>query len=242
MILLIDAGNTRVKWGLVEGDRWVADGALAHADVADLGPLAANHLSITRVVGANVAGAQMAEAIGTALAQVGAAPEWQLPTELRCGVHNGYEHPGQLGADRWAALIGARALHPGACLVVNAGTATTVDVLDANGHFRGGLILPGEHLMRRSLAGNTAQLPFATGHFRATPRNTADAIVTGCLHAQAGAIERMFRLIADDPAATCLLSGGGADAIAGLLAIAHRRVDNLVLKGLAVMAGFPGRP
>ncbi|MCC4115009.1 type III pantothenate kinase [Aromatoleum toluclasticum] len=242
MILLIDAGNTRVKWGLFGNGAWQDEGALEHARVGELNAIAQGRAGITRVFGSNVAGAGIAAAIAHALHGQAPAPEWLRSSAACCGVRNAYDEPDQLGTDRWAALIGARALHPAACLVINAGTATTIDILDADGLFRGGLILPGEHLMRRSLARDTAQLPFAEGRYVEAPRNTADAIVSGCRNAQAGAVERMFRQIADEPRAVCLLSGGGADALAELLAIPFRRVDNLVLKGLAVAATQPDTP
>ncbi|NMG43611.1 type III pantothenate kinase [Aromatoleum toluvorans] len=242
MILLIDAGNTRVKWGLFSGGAWQDEGALEHGHLDEFASIAATPLRIDRVFGSNVAGSHVADAIAEALRARAPAPEWLRSTAACCGVRNTYDTPGQLGTDRWAALIGARALHPAACLVINAGTATTIDILDADGLFRGGLILPGEHLMRRSLARDTAQLPFADGRFTAAPRNTADAIVSGCLNAQAGAVERMFGQIAHAPQALCLLSGGGADALAELLDIPFRRVDNLVLKGLAVAATQPDTP
>ena len=156
-----------------------------------------------------------------------------LCEQAQCGVRNLYDNPAQLGADRWAALIGARTLHAGACLVVCAGTATTVDVLDDEGNFQGGLILPGVALMVRALAGNTAQLPLAEGKFAGLPRNTADAIVSGCLHAQAGAIERMFEQVVAYAEATCLVGGGAAAQLCDLLRIPTRQVDTLVLEGLA---------
>jgi len=235
VILLVDAGNTRIKWGVVDADSWVAEGALAHHEIAALGDVAAGYPALARVVGANVAGADVARAIASATARV-APPEWLTASAERCGVRNGYEDPARLGADRWAALIGARALHAQDCVVVMAGTATTVDLLDASGAFLGGLILPGEDLMRRALAGNTAQLPFAEGRYVAAPRNTADAIVSGCLNEQAGAIDRLFGRIADRPGARCLLSGGGAGRLEELLGMPLARIDNLVLKGLAIVA------
>ncbi|WP_332670116.1 type III pantothenate kinase [Aromatoleum sp.] len=237
MILLIDGGNTRVKWGVVDAGRWVVEGTLGHQDTARFTRIAAEHRGLRRVFGANVAGATVASGIARALDGVAPVPEWLAPSAECLGVRNRYDDPSQLGADRWAALIGARALYRTACLVVNAGTATTVDILDADGDFLGGLILPGEDLMRRALAGNTAQLPFADGEYVRTPRNTADAIRSGCRHAQLGAIERMFREIANMPGARCVLSGGAAARLAGQLAIPCSPVDNLVLKGLAVVAG-----
>ena len=125
----------------------------------------------------------------------------------------------------------------GATLVVTSGTATTADVLDSQGVFQGGVILPGLDLMRLSLARDTAQLPFSDGRFERTPRRTADAIQTGCLHAQLGAIERMFRLVAGEPGSLCLLNGGAAAALAPLLECPLREVDNLVLEGLVRMLG-----
>jgi type III pantothenate kinase len=237
VILLIDAGNTRIKWAVTQQAAWLAEGVLAHSEIASLPTELGAFSGIRRVLGANVAGPRIATAIADALRPTAPAPEWLQATEHCCGVHNGYARPAQLGPDRWAALIGARHAHRGPCLVVSAGTATTVDLLDERGRFQGGLILPGEELMRRSLASNTAELPFADGRYEATPRNTADAIASGCLNAQAGAVERMFRRIAASPDALCLVSGGGAVRLLPLLSVPSRHIDNLVLKGLAVVAG-----
>lgn len=157
---------------------------------------------------------------------------WLHASAQACGVRNAYARPEQLGADRWAALIGARGLLASACLVVCAGTATTVDLLAADGEFRGGLIFPGFDLMRAALAGNTAQLPLAEGEFKSLPRNTLDAIVSGCLQAQVGGIERMFAGIASEPGAVCLLTGGGAARLSPHLNIPLQLTDNLILDGL----------
>ncbi len=239
MFLLLDAGNTRVKWAIVEAGQWIADGALTHDAIGELARIATAHGAISRVVGANVAGERIAGAIAEALASHAPGPEWLQATRQQCGVHNSYDSPSQLGADRWAALIGARAIHPGDCLVVMAGTATTIDTLGADGQFRGGVILPGLALMRESLSRNTAQLPLAEGQFSDWPRCTADAIVSGCLAAQTGAIERLFGRIAEHPDARCLLSGGTAETLEMHLGIPFTRIENLVLKGLAVIAGVP---
>lgn len=231
-ILCVDCGNTRLKWGLRREDSWIAEGALPIAEAAGL--MDALPQRPTRLVACNVAGADVQARIEAA---IGGIPlRWLRSGPALCGVTSGYDNPSQLGADRWAALIGAHALHSGACLVVNAGTATTIDALDADGHFQGGLILPGLELMRRALAGNTADLPLARGSFRELPRNTDDAIVSGSVQATLGAIERMFAPLAALPDACCLLSGGAAGELEPWLAIPHRRVNNLVLEGLAVFA------
>jgi type III pantothenate kinase len=150
-------------------------------------------------------------------------------------VINAYDDPARLGADRWAALIGARGWHAGPALVVMAGTATTIDVLDAAGRFRGGLILPGLDLMRQALARNTAGLPQASGTYRDLPTNTDDAIESGILMATLGAIERMAaRACRPVSADFCvLLSGGAADLLAPHIELPLMRIDNLVLEGLA---------
>lgn len=235
MILLLDSGNSRLKWVVLDADSKRAEGALEHSELARLRDALAPQGSISRTVGTNVAGAEIATRIAQVLHGVAPAAEWQRARRDCCGVTNLYDSPAQLGADRWAALIGARTVCTAPCVVVTAGTATTVDLLDRHGVFQGGLILPGETLMRQSLAGNTAQLPYADGRLVAAPRNTADAIVSGCLNAQAGAIERMFARL-DEPDAVCLLNGGAAASIAPALGIPLRAVDNLVLRGLEVIA------
>ncbi|MEF8768105.1 MAG: type III pantothenate kinase [Candidatus Accumulibacter phosphatis] len=231
MNIAIDAGNSRIKWGVHDGSRWLDNGALATADVAWLSE-AADEWPVARVVICNVAGSEVATSITALLAGRHSQVSFLHASAEACGVRNTYEHPRQLGADRWAALIGARALLGSACLVVCAGTATTVDRLDAAGVFRGGLILPGYDLMRAALASNTAQLPLADGVFRSEPRNTMDAIVSGCLQAQLGAVERMFSAIATEPGARCLLTGGAAARLAAHLCIPFQLIDHLILSGL----------
>lgn len=232
--LCIDAGNTRIKWGLRENSRWLAEGACARTGIEGLAAEIPGHPE--RILACNVAGPDVSAAL-EALGRTLAIPlDWFNSTTAACGVISDYEDPARLGTDRWAALIGARGLHSGTALVVMAGTATTIDAIDAAGRFRGGLILPGLDLMHASLARNTAGLPEARGVYRELPRNTDDAIVSGALHATLGAIERMTR-IARRPAATehflCLLSGGAADRLAPLLDLPLRQVGNLVLEGLA---------
>ena len=239
MIIAIDAGNSRIKWGIHGAAGWLDVGVLATADVACLSEAADEWPVNSRVVVCNVAGSQVGETITQILSPRHGKISFVHPSAAACGVLSTYERPGQLGADRWAALIGARALLVSACLVVSAGTATTIDLLGADGVFRGGLILPGFDLMRAALARNTAQLPLAEGVFRAEPRNTMDAIVSGCLQAQLGAIERMFSAIAAEPDACCLLTGGGGERLARGLKIPCRLVDNLILDGLVRFAASP---
>ena len=233
MILAIDCGNSRLKWGVHDGRRWLAQGQLGYPELEGLADLLRAQPQAELAVACNVAGAQAGAAVAAAAARLGLPLHWVKSQSAQHGVRNLYERPERLGADRWAALIGARALHPGACLVVCAGTATTIDLLDAAGDFRGGVILPGVALMRRALASHTAQLPPDEGCFASLPRNTLDAIASGCLYAQAGAVERLFEQAAAGGDALCLVSGGAAGAFFDLLRVPKRRIDNLVLEGLA---------
>lgn len=232
MILAIDCGNTRVKWGLREphASDWRALGAVPLADIARLGADWSALPAPSQIVIANVAGEPAREALSAQLARWAVEPLWVSAQAAQCGVTNTYADPEQLGVDRWAALVGAWHLQRGACLVVNAGTATTVDLLSSQGVFRGGIIIPGVDLMKRALARHTAGLPLAQGRFAEQPRCTADAIESGCLHAQAGAIERMHAGL--EAGALCLLCGGNAGRILPLLNIPVRAVDNLALEGL----------
>ncbi len=235
-LLCLDCGNTRLKWGLHSNGLWLERGALPLTGIGLLPETIFSLPRPVRAIACNVAGLQASDAIA-AVAETLAVPlSWATARAEQCGVKNSYDVPSRLGADRWAALIGASSVHRGACLVVNAGTATTIDVLDGECVFRGGLILPGIDLMRAALAGNTAQLPLAEGKFDALPRNTADAIASGALQATAGAIERMFQRLAGQAGAICLLSGGAAENLAPLLDIPLLCIDNLVLEGLAQLA------
>ncbi|MCX7175956.1 MAG: type III pantothenate kinase [Proteobacteria bacterium] len=236
MLLCIDCGNTRLKWGLHDGQRWLKQAALPLADLDRLKQEFSGSPTPSGVVACSVAGEQARRAVEEAIHALGLPLVWLVSRPAQCGVTNSYTNPAQLGADRWAALIGARHLFQGDCLVVSAGTATTMDVLDRNGIFQGGVILPGIALMRTSLASNTARLPLADGDYHPLPRNTADAIASGALQATAGAIARMYAHVAASEGATCLLTGGAAATLLPLLDVPWRAVDHLVLEGLVRIA------
>ena len=238
MLLLVDAGNTRVKWALAEAGaapgQWLAHGALAHAQLGTLPAHWQGH-AIGRAIVSNVAGAAMRERLAAVLPP--APVEWFASSQRRAGLDNGYRAPAQLGCDRFAAAIGARALEPARALVVaTCGTATTVDAVSADGRFVGGMILPGLGLMAASLARDTAQLPQVAPGTTPPPLfadNTNDAIVSGCLSAQAGAIERAM---AAHGASLCILSGGAAPYVAPALGVPYRMLENIVLTGLHAAA------
>jgi type III pantothenate kinase len=241
--LLVDIGNTFVKWGRYKA----ISNASAHASCLNSGhalleeiPALAAQLrrqpAPVQIVISNVAGTRVRVTMLRLLEIWPDAPPpyWVIPQKHQCGVGNGYRNPAQLGSDRWAALIGARALHVGrAVLVVCCGTATTIDLLTAQGQFVGGCIMPGVGTMLRSLHEKTAALPDADGVYTEYPTQTVDAIVSGCQHAQAGAVERVYDLYRREHAdLLCLVSGGAAKALTPHLAIVFRHHDNLVLEGL----------
>lgn len=236
-----DLGNSRLKWGVgcdvKAAINWCAHGALDYDRVDRLPGLLQAAGARGEVLVASVAGGVREQAVGAALAGGGFAVRRFVAGAAWAGVHNDYADPSQLGVDRWAALLGAWRLVGAPTLVVSAGTATTVDLLDlvdGRGHFRGGAILPGIALMRSALADGTAGLPLARGALTDLPRNTDDAIATGILEAQLGAIERLRRRL--PPGAGCLLTGGNASALLPHLDAPAAIRETLVLDGLLVAA------
>ena len=244
-ILVIDVGNSRMKWGLFGPHGWVEIGATPNSDIGTLALRDWHNLARPlRAVGVNVAGEAARVRVEAQLTRWRLVPEWLTARESACGVTNRYARPSQLGADRWASLIAAwqrsnvTDLFPPACVVVNAGTAVTVDALDEHGVFRGGLILPGMRLMLQTLAENTAALKSAPGEFREFPDNTADALHSGAMQAICGAIEQMRRQIDTNPAQVRVyIAGGAAAEIARRLSPPVEVVDNLVLDGVLALAG-----
>lgn len=239
MILLIDAGNTRIKWARYEGD-WGGRGDVPVGDVLHLAEVWRGSDAPSRVVVSNVAGAKVRSELALLLAHWHCPVIWVESRETECGVRNGYGDPAQLGSDRWAALIGARHRFPnGDVLVVSVGTAMTVDALTGSGEFLGGVIVPGMELMAHALHSKTAGVGQTAGGFANFPTTTGDAVYSGAVQAMTGAIERMhgaFCRQRDIPEVPCVLTGGGAGALGPLLNIPVVQVDNLVLEGLLRVA------
>jgi type III pantothenate kinase len=240
MKLLIDAGNTRIKWALADANDWVRSGILPVEQAGELSQLFASVHDIQQIWVSNVAGVEIAQHIRNIGAGKSRRPHFVVAREAQCGVRNGYSNASQLGSDRWAALIAAWHLVKGKCLVVNSGTATTIDTLSEQGEFLGGLILPGVELMQRSLVAATVQLKSVQGEYVPLPLNSADALYSGAIQASCGAIERQYALLSDD-SAPVVLSGGAAGLLQphlnqDLFSVPLRVVDNLVLQGLLLLA------
>lgn len=237
MLLVIDAGNSFVKLAYHDGVTWKDRQLAALPDFAAFAATLATRAAPGGVIISNVAGEQFHGPMQEILAQWNCPARWITAAASACGVINGYAVPEQLGADRWAALIGLRRLTQGAALLVSVGTAVTIDMLSAQGRFCGGFILPGLALMRESLATRTAGVGATSGSYAPYPDNTADAVYTGTVFAVTGAIERVFAEQAANGAPPGLfITGGGADALAPYIRPAPRLIPNLVLEGLLHIA------
>lgn len=235
-MLLLDVGNSRCKWALVKNGAWVRQGVLENEQLDRLPTLFSDIPPLSRILVSNVAGESVAAKLRLYLAALSCEPEFIKAEAARCGVRNGYRSPQQLGSDRWAALIAAHQRVSGACLVVNCGTATTVDALSAQGEFLGGLIMPGLSLMLSSLSANTAQLAEQGGDLQDFPKDTADAMLSGAVRATQGAIMHQYaQLQQNEGSLRCLVSGGASAKVMQGLAVACEHDEHLVLHGLQIL-------
>lgn len=264
MLLLIDAGNTRVKWALVPQNveirlpiPWLRTGSLSHETIDQL-QANLHNVDVRRIIISNVAGTALASKLQIVLQQL--FPQVRLELFRSCayfaGLRNQYDAPDRLGSDRFASAIAANYLYPTFdLLVATCGTATTVDAVratspdHADARFCGGMILPGLEVMALSLAKNTAQLPqivdengLANSIIETLfAKNTEQAIASGCIHAQLGAIQcGLSGLQQTADRMLLVISGGAARYLAPYfsttLSCKAVLIDNLVLTGLLVVS------
>lgn len=237
MILLIDAGNTRIKWGVWSDGAWQGRGSIATNEPAAfgrcVGDLQPRWVGISCVAGAGVRGA-----LEAAVNRYGVPVHWLQAEAEACGVRNGYAQPASLGADRWANLLACRGLGLAPCIVASLGTAMTVDALGRDGHFLGGMILPGAGLMRQALQQGTAGVAEVMGDCADFPVTTADAVTTGIHAARLGAVAWLRdRLVArEGKEVNVVLTGGEATDLVGQVPPPVRLVEDLVLEGLLCLA------
>ncbi len=241
-------GNTRLKWALYETPHpaaaLLAQGAEFLDHIDRLSDTAWARLPApSRMLGCVVAGHAVKRRVEEQMELWDAPPQWVVSSAREAGLTNGYDHPTRLGCDRWVAMIGARqrmlAQGPARPLVVvMVGTAVTVEAIDAEGRFLGGLILPGHGIMLRALESGTAGLHVPTGEVRLFPTNTSDALTSGGTYAIAGAVERMVQHIiahcGAEPA--CMMTGGAGWKMAPSMTRPFELVDNLIFDGLLTIA------
>lgn len=243
--LLIDVGNSRIKWGVSSDGAIRRTGHIAQEKLRKDGIAVLTSRLPHRVDGvlvSNVAGQAFATRLsGVVGMHCNADVHFARSEKAACGVSNGYRQPRQLGVDRWVAMIGAWAEFEHAMLVVDAGTAVTIDALDSSGQHLGGQIVPGPGLMASSLASETSDIPrverlassqgkdlgmFATA--------TTGAVTNGALNSIVGAVERAAEAMREQgQSPDIILTGGDASRILKSLDQAAEHRPHLVLQGLA---------
>jgi type III pantothenate kinase len=246
VILLVDIGNTRVKWATQSQGHMSLQRAAEHAgwSVDDWQRELFDGLPVRRVLAATVASADCRRALAAAARLAGATRvDFVTSTATMAGVRNAYSEPALLGVDRWLAVIGAFHLAHGASCVVDIGTAATLDAVDASGQHLGGFIVPGPQMMVHSLHAGTSNLAAHTaaspvGGTRLFADNTRDAIERGCRVALAALIDRTCAELArrTQTAPRLYCTGGAVDEVLPYVLTPHERVPDLVLRGLACIA------
>jgi len=244
MNLVLDLGNSRCKW------------ALAAEGIAQSGVLVYGE-DFSRALDSSFSTLPHPEHVAAVCVAAGGHLQtlaqwvqrrWGLELQridtraAQLGVTNAYKNPTSLGADRWAALVAARARLPGAACVVDCGTALTIDALDPNGVYRGGVILPGLALMRAALLRTQGVRDVVGDAGSALAQTTADGVAAGILFGLAGAIDRIL----DEQAALLgvtpqvLITGGDAQTLLALLRHSVQHAPDLVLEGVARIARAGG--
>jgi type III pantothenate kinase len=245
MNLLLDIGNSRIKWAVQEQEHWSYGEPFVHKGQAFKPIVEGAWKQLEkpeRVIIANVAGQAIEKKLTAWIKRTWKlVPDYLRPGPAVCGVTNAYSKPECLGADRWAGLIAARTHYPGTVMMVDCGTAITVDVLSAGGKHLGGLIVPGVDMMAAALTQNTAGIVLGELESRDVSllgSSTDSAVSGGVLYAAVAFVDRVFSdLQAEfDERITLLVSGGDAKRIMPLLSHRPRYDEHLVLRGLAVYA------
>ena len=244
-VLLVDLGNTRLKWALLAQGRRTPARAVVHAQLGvalAVRPAWKGLGRPERILVGSVAGAER-EAQLLALCQElwACTPDFAGAQARAGGVTSGYDSPGRLGVDRWLGLLAVHAEQRGAACVVDCGTAVTIDLIDASGLHRGGLILPGLRSMQECLLSHTRIPPFRPLPARSElGRDTLVAVSNGALLAIVGAVRetlaRASRTLGGAP--RLVVAGGDAATLAAALDGPVEARPDLVLEGLAILAGI----
>lgn len=242
MKLLVDIGNTRLKWAVWRDGRRAMGGVYAHRDTPFDVALSGNWTALARpsaILVSSVVSQDVERALAAFMATLfDVAPQFVRSPAAALGITNAYAEPARLGVDRFLALAALHATQPRAQVLVSCGTALTLDAIGADGRHLGGLIAPSPDLSRHALLGATARIGDAEGRLVEIADTTQDAVQSGCVLAAVALIER-FRaqaagVLGETPA--LVGDGGGLDAWRALLPDMERGRD-LVLRGLALWSG-----
>ncbi len=239
--LLIDAGNSRIKWAFADdqSEPYIVN---SHTDLASAVKGWKAQSKPVQVWLASVRNKQFNDELSSAIQSL-----WTLPTNKitstrqALGVTNAYAEPEQLGCDRWAAMLAAFHQSKTSLVVVNLGTALTIDAIDADGQHLGGLICPGIHLQQAILnkGTNINVTPDGPTHgeLKLFAASTAEGISSGSIYALSALIDKAYQnRLSKDPGTVCYLAGGDAENIADTLQCPCIIEPSLVLKGIALLA------
>lgn len=246
MKLLVDIGNTRLKWALSNCPEHASQALVRTGDMSPQLDLAWGDMPPPQwIVATSVAGAAAEQDVRqwTQRHWPAARMHFVIAAAVGWGVKNSYREPARLGSDRWAALIAAHHLTQGPACVVDCGTAVTIDALNAAGEFVGGVIVPGLALARQSLRAGAAGITETEGEdAHCFARTTADAVAAGTFYGLVGAVERIVVELGAGLGkdTQILLTGGDGSRLApylqGRIAYPIVSVPDLVLRGLARIA------
>lgn len=245
MRLLVDVGNSAVKWAFAGGDGIAGGDRFVHRGLDIAAQLSLAWGSLQRpaeVCVVNVAGEAMASTLTAWTRQHWSLiPKFFSTGDTACGVTNAYSVPENLGVDRWVALIGAHHQLRGAVCVIDCGTAITLDLLAASGQHQGGLILPGVETLKQMLLEDTAEVKPSAAPPLITllASSTGAGVHGGAVYMAVAATDRLINDLTakQGPDLEVLITGGDAGTILTLLAHPAHHDPELVLKGLAILAG-----
>ncbi|HFC8493878.1 TPA: bifunctional biotin--[acetyl-CoA-carboxylase] ligase/type III pantothenate kinase [Neisseria subflava] len=238
--LLLDGGNSQLKWAWVENGTFTEVGRAPYRDLTQLGEEWLQFADDdVKIVGCAVCGSVKKAMVEE---QLTCPVEWLSSMPQALGIRNHYRRPEEHGSDRWFNALGSRRFTQNACVVVSCGTAVTTDALTEDNHYLGGTIMPGFHLMKEAMALKTANLNRPIGKVYPFPTTTPNAIASGMMDAVCGALMMMHGRLKDKTGegkpVDIIITGGGAARVVQALpeSFVHdnqvKIVDNLVIHGL----------
>ncbi len=244
MYLLLDAGNTRLKCAIANSDQQIIETAVidyVHLDNS-LDQLCSQHSLISVAVSSVAGDTRNTQIIECCAKLFSLSPMFAAVTQSACGLSNHYRTQQTLGVDRWVAAIGLSAKVGVNRVIVDAGTAVTVDLLDASNAYRGGVILPGAKLMHDSLVGETAGIySEPTSVDSAIGETTSECVNAGAKFGLVGAVDRVIdefsREIGDNAPWQISICGGDGEWLCNLMASPHPKIlaPQLIFRGLLNM-------